>query len=206
MRVIDLASTARFLLDPDERQVLKPFFGEGSSVGQAAAVLGVKPNTLLKRVTWLRERGLLRVAGEQPRGGRPIKTYRVTSEAFFVPFHVTDALSLEDLLHRAVEEPNRLIARSIARMYLAQSRDLGYLVHRLPGGRLAHDLSLGGTCLLPDASWDRPWFRDGVTLRLTRERAGDFVRALQRLIEEYGDERGDPYLAFFAVAPHRPGG
>ncbi|EYB69757.1 hypothetical protein DEIPH_ctg002orf0086 [Deinococcus phoenicis] len=201
--VVRSAAAAQLLLDPDARRVLKPFFGSGATVTQAARALGLKPNTLLRQVQRLVALGLLHVSGEERRAGRAIKHYRVTGEDFFVPFHVTDALTLEDLLMRAVEEPNRLIARSLARLCGAQSPRLGYLVTRLPSGRIAHDLSLDGAAAAAPLAMERPWLRDGRTLRLTQGRAREFMRELGALLDRYDDPAGDPHLAFVAVAPLR---
>ncbi|GAA5533254.1 helix-turn-helix domain-containing protein [Deinococcus aluminii] len=191
---------ARLLLDPLARQTLAPFFGRDTTVGEAAAQLGVKPNTLLRRVQRLVAGGLLHVTGEERRAGRSLKRYRVASERFFVPFALTDAVTLEDLLMQAVEEPNRLIARGLAQLYGSHAPRLGYLVTRLEGGRIAHDLSLDGLTPIPYGG-AHPWFRDARVLRLRPAQAEQFGQELQALLDRYADPQGARYLAFLAFAP-----
>ncbi|OLV18854.1 hypothetical protein BOO71_0004525 [Deinococcus marmoris] len=198
--VLDPAA-ARLLLNPQARMVLGPFFGRDVSVGEAAAELGLKPNTLLRQVQGLVTRGLLRVSVQQRRAGRPIKRYRVTHERFFVPFWATDAITLEELLMAAVEEPNRLISRSVARLSSAETSRLGYLITRRDSGRIAHDLSLDGQRCLTLEDLERPWLREGRTLYLTPERARLFVQELSGLLDRYGEKDGEAHLAFVAVAP-----
>lgn len=184
------------LLNPLSRSVLSPFFGEGSTVAQAAACLGVKPNTLLKQVKKLVTWGLLRVRNQQRRAGRAVKRYQVTAERFFVPFAATDALTLGELLARSVEEPHRLIAQGIARLYAAQP-GTGYLVSCTGKGKLVHDFSADG--LKPDDP--QTWCRDGWVVRLTPERTQAFIRDLLALKAHYQEDTGTPHLAYVALAP-----
>lgn len=195
------AAQARVLLDPLARRVLDPFFGGGASVGGAAAYLGVKANTLLRQVRRLVGLHLLEVVRVEARAGRAIKRYQVTSQQFFVPFGVTDALTLEDLLLRAVEEPNRVIARALARQHGTEVSRLGYLVHRPVPGCVVHDLSLDGHTRLSPVDLTRPWLRDGRTLRLSPGRAQALVRDLLEVLDRYDDVQGEPYQVFVAFAP-----
>ena len=91
---------ARLLTDMTGLRYLEPFFRQPRTVGEAAAMLEVKPNSLLYRVRRFVELGLLTVASEEPRAGRAVKRYRTAADAFFVPFAATDASTPEAWLLR----------------------------------------------------------------------------------------------------------
>ena len=76
---------ARLLLNPDEVHFFEPFLAQERTVGEAAALLGCPPNSLLGRVRRMLACGLLEVAREVPRAGRAIKVYRSVAEVLFVP-------------------------------------------------------------------------------------------------------------------------
>lgn len=195
------AAVAALLLDPKQRAFLLPFFGRGATVSEAALQLGYDSNRVLKQVYKLKKLGLLHVVATTTRKGRPIKHYQVTSEAFFVPFSVTSAVTVEDLLVQAVDEPNRLVARSLSRMAQAQHKQIGYLIKRLPEGRIAHELSLDGVQIIDSGAFDHVWYRGGQVLNLSPQRAREFLQRQQALLAEFSQECGDPYLMFIAFAP-----
>lgn len=192
---------ARMLLDPEARQILRPFYGNGTSIALAARKLGMKPNTLLRRVQRLVDLGLLEIVHQQARGGRAIKHYGVTSQQFFVPFAVTDAATLEELLFQSVEQINRLIARSMARMLSQHAGQLGYLVYPLPSGRMAHDLSISGQEPFDSLNEPEPWWRHGQVFHLSPQRAHEFTQELADLFQRYAQDQGRAYLAFAGIAP-----
>lgn len=198
------AAVAALLLDPKQRMFLLPFFGQGATVSEAALQLGYAGNRVLKQVYKLKKLGLLRVAATIKRKGRPIKRYRVTSETYFVPFAATDAVTVEDLLIQAVDEPNRVVAQALSRMAQAQHKQIGYLIRLLPEGRIAHELSLDGVQIMDSTAFEQVWFRDGQVLNLSSERAHEFLRRQQALLAEFSQECGEPYLVFVAVAPIDP--
>ena len=201
--VLEVSDVARagLLLDWQARRVLRPFMDEPRSIQTAAVELDVKPNTLLKQVNRLVQLGLLQVAGEQRRGGRPIKLYSSVAASFFVPFRVTTQDTLEALLFQATEETNRLIARGLARQLSVHAPRLGYLVTPYKG-ELRHDLSLNGhTVYDPLASHHPAFIRAWDLLRLNSLRAKQFQAELMRLLERYSGEQGDKYWVYLAFAP-----
>lgn len=195
---------AELLLDPQARRVLRPFIGGAKTVGEAAHELGVKPNTLFKRVKALERLGLLRVAHEQPRAGRAVKLYRCVAESFFVPFRATSLETLEALFYTATEEPNRRIASGLAHQLIAQAPRLGYLVTPYRN-TLRHDLSLDGHTEYDALRPENPAFvRAWPVLRLDPERAKRFQAELMGLLERYADGWGERYQVYLAFAPLLP--
>ena len=77
---------------------LEPFMKRERTLSEAAGELGVKLPSLLYHVGKFIELGLLEVTREQKRGGRAVKVYRATAEAFFVPFQLTPSETLGRLL------------------------------------------------------------------------------------------------------------
>ncbi len=75
---------SRLLLDPIEFHFFEPFLSREITVGEAAALLGCKPNSLLARVRRMLACGLLEIVREVPRAGRAIKVYRSVADVFFV--------------------------------------------------------------------------------------------------------------------------
>ena len=95
---------AAVLAHPLQLRFLSPFIGRERRAGEVAQLLGVPLTTLAYRVDRMLELGLLEVTRVEKRAGSPIKHYRATADAFFVPFEATDAETLEALL-RQWEEP-----------------------------------------------------------------------------------------------------
>ena len=117
---------ARLLLNPDEVYFFEPFLARERTVGEAAALLGCPPNSLLSRVRRMLACGLLEVAREVPRAGRAVKVYRSVAEVFFVPYshsplhdHAVWAASRTRLLQTGLRysqtQPTRLRGHRIYR-------------------------------------------------------------------------------------------
>lgn len=194
---------ARVLLDPARRRSLTPFFGRALTVGEAAAELGVKPNSLLYQVRRLVHLGLLTVVGVEPRAGRAVKRYRA-EERLFVPFATTDAETLEALLLRTGEPHARRFARNLARALLdTPEGTVGYLVGRHARGEVDAYFSPDGvqtlSLLEPEApAAGRSW----VVLSLSHEDAKALQREQWALWERYLGKRGSGrYLAHFDLTP-----
>jgi hypothetical protein len=88
------------------RRLVMLFASAPMSVGEAALRTGTELKRLHHHVQKLVRLRLLEVAAVQPRAGRPIKLYRSTSDAFFVPEEVMPrpfgeglALELREMLH-----------------------------------------------------------------------------------------------------------
>ena len=99
LRVVD-ENAAKALTDPRTVDFLDPFFGLGCSVKEAADRVGVSIQVMHYWAGRFVELGLLEVAAERPRRGRPVKLYRTTAQEFFVPFVFTSAETLEAYFRR----------------------------------------------------------------------------------------------------------
>ncbi|MDQ3397866.1 MAG: helix-turn-helix domain-containing protein [Deinococcota bacterium] len=115
--VVNNPQAAATLLDPDLSMLLKPFMQGACTVGEAAGNLNVKPADLFYRVQRMVALGLLEVVREEPRRGRPLKYYRSSASAFFIPFWATSATSVEDFVVNHDEGWSRRLARSLAHAY-----------------------------------------------------------------------------------------
>lgn len=87
--VVNDPAQAEILSDSKALRFFGPFLARERSAGSAAAELGVPIDRLLYRIRRFLETGLLRIVREEPRSGRPIKIYRSSADAYFVPFAVT---------------------------------------------------------------------------------------------------------------------
>lgn len=92
--VLQTSTAAQVLLDAESRRWFQPFFGQASSVADAARSLDEKPNSVLYRVRQWLELGLLKVESEEPRRGRVVKLYGSVADAFFVPHALSSSLDL----------------------------------------------------------------------------------------------------------------
>lgn len=75
----------RTLTDPKACRILATFIGRERTLSQAAADLDLSLSALTYWVGRLIAAGLLTVARRERRRGSPIKRYRATADAFFVP-------------------------------------------------------------------------------------------------------------------------
>ncbi len=198
------AAVADTLLDARKRRFLAPFFGRALTVGEAAAELGVKPNSLLYQVRRLSALGLLDVAAVEARGGRAVRRYRAAAERFFVPFAASSAQTLDALLLATARPHAERFARSFAwALQDAPGGALGYLVGRHEHGEVAAYFSPDGVRTL--SLWDadapaagRAW----TVLELDHEDAKALQREQWALWERYlGKRGGGRYLAHFDLTP-----
>jgi hypothetical protein len=96
------------------RRLVMLFASAPMSLSEAANRSGMDLKRLHHHVQKLVRLGLVQVAALRPRAGRPIKLYRATSDAFFVPDEVMPkpfaqeiALELRELLHAEASRSSR---------------------------------------------------------------------------------------------------
>jgi hypothetical protein len=70
---------------PFQRHLVLSLIGRDASLSELVAESGLSMRTLHYQVVRLVKLGLLKIASRTKRGGRPIKRYTATAEAFFVP-------------------------------------------------------------------------------------------------------------------------
>ncbi|PTA67851.1 ArsR/SmtB family transcription factor [Deinococcus arcticus] len=112
---------ARLLLAEDTLAVLGPLIPEALSASEVARRCGRPLNTTHHHLTRLLGAGLVAIAGERPRGGRPIKLYRAVARTFRVPFALTPHATVEELLSRVSTTFVQEVTCELARLFAADS-------------------------------------------------------------------------------------
>lgn len=87
---------ARLLTDAASQRLFRPFLARDRTASEAAREAGTDLNAVLYRVRQFLRAGLLTVVREVKRPGRPVKVYRSTRDAYFVPYELTPFASLEE--------------------------------------------------------------------------------------------------------------
>jgi predicted transcriptional regulator len=204
VRVISDQRLADILTDPQSLRRLDPFLGRESSVSDAARLTGEKPNTVLSRVRRFERLGLLEHTRSVPRRGRPIRLYRTTADAFFIPFDTTSAESLESGLAERDLYWEQMLRRNVVRARQQQVGSWGTRIYRDARGTLQiqmavspernyTNLEAGGPAVL--SAW-----RDSVFLDFAD--AKELQRELFALLLKYqrlgGSQR---YIVRLGLAP-----
>lgn len=201
---MDDARWATWLLDARTRRHLEPFFGAARSVGEAAAAQREKPNTVLRRVERYLAAGLLRVAGERSRRGRPIRLYRTVADAFFVPYEATTAESLEEALATREAWVEGTFKRAVVKARWEALGPWGTRIYRDDAGALQVQMAVrpdvdASTLDAHEPAVLSAW-RDGVYLDF--DDAKELQRALYELLERYLGRRGaQRYVVHVGMAP-----
>jgi hypothetical protein len=185
-------AAARWLVRPSSLHQLAPFLGATRSVGEAAALTGERPNTVLKRIRRLQHLGLLHCVAREARAGRPVRKYRTTADVFFVPFEATGADSLESALAERDAYWERLLRRNVVRARIEAMGVWGTRIYRDERGRLqvqtAVSPAANATMLDPDMPAALSAWREQVMLDHADAKA--FQRELFDLVLKYQRARG----------------
>ena len=179
---IEDARQADMLSDTRRFEYFTPFVAQEQSVSEAATEVGCSLETMLYHVNRFLDAGLLRVAREKPRAGRPIKLYRSVADAFFVPFHLTSYTDLEAWLLDTTRPFQQRLMSSLAKT-LHQHELYGQKIYRAPDGEVWRS----------SAERAADTFEQGIPLGthmqdnmyLTDEEARAFQEALRDLWEEH---------------------
>jgi hypothetical protein len=138
---VESPDAARVLTDVNELRALEPFLARERTVKEASDVLGVPLDALYFRVRRFHRLGLLRVAAEEPRGGRALKRYTSSAKGFFFSYHIVPNVDFETLaLSLDLPLERRLIHNLLAAGHDDSStRDFGFRVFRDAHGHIAMD-------------------------------------------------------------------
>ncbi len=90
-------AAVRVLLSPRDARFFTPFLGRERTLSEAAAVLGVRRDTMLYRVRQLLALELIEVVSVTPGRGRSVKRYRSVSDGFVVGFQAAQEASVLEL-------------------------------------------------------------------------------------------------------------
>lgn len=195
---------ADLLTNPESLEQLEPFLGQEATVGEAARQSGTLPNTMLARVGRWTRLGLLKLTRTEKRAGKPLRFYRTTADAWFIPFDNTSAETLEAGLARRDSYWENRLRRAVVKAREQQVGSWGTRVYRDSRGRLQMQMAVS-----PDSNWtslgsDQPavlaaW-RDG--LHLDFEDAKALQRELFELLLRYQRKDGPQrYLLRLGLAP-----
>lgn len=206
---VTTAEAAALLADVSLQRPLEPFIARECTVARAAKELGMTTNSLLYRVKRFQAAGLLRVVREEKRAGRAVKVYRSVADAFYVPFALTRAETLEALL-LGLDSPLRaLLYRNTARVMTQAETELGLVVWRAGEGDVRTRFSAGPDRLFDPLEPEAPstmlfWSPE---LWLEPEDAKLLLRDLTELIGRYHGRGGrGRYLLHLGVSPLEEGG
>jgi len=187
LRVTDRRAAAVFSV-PLRRRLVLHLIGQERSLAEIANDTGLDLKRLHYHVTVLTKLGLLVVAHEQKRAGRPIKMYRATAKAFFVP---------EDAAHTGPDEVlTAELRRSLAKQ---RTRSRAGIVYHLGGD--------GEPRMQPvrrSPAKGVPAVEHWRVLRLSQLDALRLSKDIEDRFKAYADSHdgsAESYLVHFALAP-----
>lgn len=129
---------ARLLTEPEGFRYFAPFLARACTVSQAAKELGCNVDTMLYRVKIFVEAGLLQIVETEHRRGRPIKVYRSSADAYFVPFAVTPFEDIEAAIKQRFQVNGKIIAHHLAKAIRQSGRDGRHIFRDLQGEVAVH--------------------------------------------------------------------
>lgn len=195
---------ARLLTHPVSKEFFKPFLARERTVSQAAAELGRSVSATHYRVKTFLRAGLLYVAREEKRSGRPVKHYRSAHDAYFVPSDKTPYAGLEERLSAQFGPFWQDVMQRLARAYRENGWDDGQSMYRGEDGTVWTNYAADffKDPVLENFRFPVVLYRD-VTAQLTREEAVELQRTLNELIERSleNQKQGKPYTLQLALVP-----
>lgn len=187
-RALTIADTraAAALVDPASRAMVLAFAGQPRPMAEVARDHDFDLKRLHHHVLRFCRLGLLEVAETRARAGRPIRLYRTTAEAFFVPHAAAPELFTESL-SRDLRAGLRLAATRPGKGMVVYAD-----AHGIPRAEAA------GGDTGPEAV--EVWR----IVRLTPRERADFAAEMGALIERYARQggRGAAVLVHAAIAPY----
>lgn len=111
----------RLLLDSNYAGLLSCLLTRESSASEIAGHTGQNLQQTHHKLTRLLQAGLIVQSGVQPRKGRPIKFYRAIADEYRIPFELTDAATLGELIQM---EYSPLLRSHYAALSRAGGQDL----------------------------------------------------------------------------------
>ena len=204
---------AKVLSEEDELRYLEPFIRGEYSLSEAAKKLSVSPSAMLYQIKKLLRLELLRVVRTEPRRGRAIKYYRATSERFFVPFEVTSAETVFNLLYKAEERQLREFLSHYIRMNTHAPEPWGVGIFLTREGGIGKSIAVSNdhdpeqlVQMALEKDFPAVW-SSWSTLRLDFEKAKALQRDLIKLFDLYktnysGEEQ--KYLLHLELCPTTP--
>ncbi len=185
--IVDARAAAVFAV-PRQRRILLSLIDQERSLSQLASLTETPLNLLHHHLRKFLRLGLVRIERQEKRAGAPIKYYRATARAFFVPAELMGAELGAGLNSRLRE----LLARSLSRT--------------LRGAIYSHDGKGPRMRLVREAGSRASTAELWMELRLSRADAAalvDELRALLHRFEARSRKTHRRYLVHAALAPEQ---
>jgi hypothetical protein len=138
------ALQARLLSDPTSSHYFEPFVARDATASEAAQEIGCNLDTMLYRIRTFTQAGLLNLVRLEPRRGRPIKVYRSSADAYFVPFGITPFEDSEARIRRQSRENEDIFAPRLAKIARQSGRE-GRHIYRDSQGEFWSSSSVDAT-------------------------------------------------------------
>ena len=202
--VVTDPAAADFLASPNTRYLLGPFFRGESSLSDAAAALGgMKLNTLHRRVRQMVGLGLLEETRLETRGAHRVRLYRATHQEFVVPLELTSSVNLESYTDARLKSSISIVARGVANEMQRCAPRWGVRVFPSSGGSAFQQM-----IALDEAGdeLERRDFASDLGVCLAPDDAKAFKNELQTLYDRYrslarNEDEGDWYFLCMGFAP-----
>ena len=135
LRRIEDRRTADYLMDPKRGwRYFWPFLDTERSPSEVSRLIDAPLNQLHYHIKIMLELDLIRATRNQVRAGRPIRFYRSSFEACFIPFPTTSAESFEALIARNDALWGRWLSSELARVWSSIDGQWGWHCSRNPEG------------------------------------------------------------------------
>jgi predicted transcriptional regulator len=189
MQTITDTDTAALLLNTDLMGVLERLMGQTWTGAALAKDLGVGIGSVHYRLQKLLEHNLVQVTHEEKRAGRAIKHYTASSDAFFVPYALTNFETLYTFWLAILEPKHLAFVENLVKNAERRATDpqkWGVGLRHISG----MGLYLQALPKPPQTTLDPvSWFGEE-DLMLSHEQAQAFKLELKALIEKYQLEPG----------------
>jgi Helix-turn-helix domain len=178
-------AAARVFDDPRLRKIVLALIPQERSLTGLAALMGMRLKLLHHHMQKLSRLGLVQIVRRQPRAGAPIKFYRATALAFFVPAEL------------ARENPDDQMAKQL-RAALDRSRTAALI-----GVMYSHDGAGPRMRLIRNPEHETTSVEFWRELRLRNADATELAKALKALLRRFEKRSGDAgrrYIIHAALA------
>jgi|GEM_PF-5599672 len=178
---------AELLLNPDHYPVLNALTQGPHTATTLAELLGLPLSRAHYLLQTLTRAGIARVTSVTPRAGRAVRHYAVTHD-WFVPFEVTPAHTLEELIAHQVESRMRRFVRLMLRHTERHGSHWGFWLRAGSSGALSVTLAD------PDGEFptdEEPMMAGWARLRLTSQNAFTLRERLGEVFGEFASREND---------------
>ena len=204
--IVTDTAAADFLASPNTRYLLGPFFRGESSLSDAAAALGgMKLNTLHRRVRQMVGLGLLEETRTETRGAHRVRLYQTTHREFVVPLEFTSNVNLESYTDARLKSSISIVARGVAGEMQRCAPRWGVRIFPSSSGSAFQQMIALDEARDELRGLERRDFASDLGVRLAPDDAKTFKNELQTLYDRYrssqDEHEGDWYFLCMGFAP-----